>query len=380
MTKKLTAIIALVFFSNTVSAVTLTSNFTITNRVIEKSSFTSTEPAMTYTDNGSGFYTVTDTHSDANRDNLNSPSVSTYWGYGRRNSLVTISLKGKRLGHNFNVYGKIGDSSVMLVSTIPVDAGGNIGLQPGSSGTCSAVGTNDSLTSRLFYTNVSSTMINDGVGCRTIAPNFGGSSKLIKSVGVSRVFYLDLQSLQNDAKYRAAPPDVYSAVNTFNGNALTAGAGNAFRVDIPYINDITIIKKPYFDNVTLLSQDNNFTVKTVGSKVNGSVTVPYVMNGQFTPYDRVTLNVTSLNNFSLVNSLDATKKIPYSLSTSLGTRKFQLATQGAGGGTVLFTDLPKSVSAMQGRYDASFSVDKTSVVSGEYTDTLTAVYQIDLVS
>ena len=47
---------------------------------------------------------------------------------------------------------------------------------------------------------------------------------------------------------------------------------------------------------------------------------------------------------------------------------------------MIFTDLPKSTSSMQGRYDASFLVDKNSVIPGEYTDTITAVYQIDLIS
>lgn len=381
MIKRITGYIALAFFSNIVNAVTLTSEFTITNRVIEKENIVSTEPAMTYTNDGSGFYKITDSHTDAQFTNLNSPRKSSFWGYGRATSLVTIQMKGKRLGHTFNVYGKIGNSSIQLSGSIPLDANGNVGLLNGIRGSCDSVEDNGPAENVIHKINVNSSISSDGGNCITNEYNYGSSSSVIRSTGVERDFYLRLDLLQQDISYRKAPPDVYVGNQSFTGIFISAGnPQGSIKTNIPYINNLTIIKKPYFDNVTLLSQDNTFTVQTVGSKVNGSVTVPYVMNGQFTPYDRVTLNVTSVNNFSLINSLDTTKKIPYSLSTTLGTRKFQLATQGVGGGTVVFTDLPKSASAMQGRFDASFSVDKTSVVSGEYTDTLTAVYQIDLES
>ncbi|EEV3841307.1 hypothetical protein [Escherichia coli] len=376
----LLTMVLMTFFSISSKAVTLKSNFTITNRVIESESFFSTEPAMKYTNDGTGIYTITDTHTDANIANVNSPSISSWWGYGRRSSLITITMVGQRLGHTFQVKGKIGNSSISYKAPVVIDSNGNFAFRPGIRGTCTAVSHNSDYNNMGHSIEVDANITNTGVGCKTDALGYASAATKISSVGVSRVFYLDIKSLQNDIAYRSAPPDVYIGSNTFNGISLTAGSNNSYRIDIPYINEITIIKKPYFDNVTLLSADNIFTVKTVDNRVLGALSIPYVMSGQFTPYDKVTLNVTSMNNFHLIHSTDATKRIPYNLSTTLGSRKFQLISNASGTGSVIFTDLPKSTSSMQGRYDASFLVDKNSVIPGEYTDTITAVYQIDLIS
>lgn len=378
--------ISLFMFSPIAEAAILTSSFTITNKQIESESFKSTEPAMNYTNNGSGFYTITDTHTDANIHNLPGNGLFT-WSYGRRNSITQIIMKGKRLGHTFIVNGKIGPSSVIVqqkTGGILID-GLNISYYPGAVGTCDNVTPiglpvqfNHQGTEPINISiSVNKNMQEDAGGCTS---TFLFYTKLlanpITTTGISREFYLDLASIQNDIKYRNAPPDIYEGSSVSNGIIFLGF--NSFIVPINYTNNVTIIKKPYFDNVTLSSSENLFTVKTVNSELNGSVTVPYVMNGQFTAFDRITLNVTSQNNFSLVNAIDANKRIPYSLSTTIGTRKFQLVNNGIGTGPVIFTDLPKSASAIQGRYDANFSLNKNSVISGDYTDTLTAVYQIDL--
>ncbi|EKN4699391.1 fimbrial protein [Yersinia ruckeri] len=379
MNKAILGVVTLFAFSSIAEAVTLTSNFTITNRVIEKESLISTESAMSYSNNGSGFYTITDTHTDANNSNVNATNPnSSYWGYGRASSIVTIKMKGQRLGYTFNVKGKVGNSSIMYKASIP-GSGGSVGVIAGN---CSFAVNDRLLTDNIYRVNADSNMSTDRVNCFSSSYNYGGATKVIPSIGVSRVFYLDLSSLNNADDYRKAPPDVYIGSNVNNNVSFLSGGNptSSIRRYISYNNYMTIYKKPYFDNVTLLSTENQFTVKTVNNIINGSVTVPYVMNGQFTPYDRITLNVTSLNNFSLVNSSDISKRIPYSLSTTLGTRKFQLANKGTGTGTITFTDLPQSASSIQGRFDADFSTDRSSVVTGDYTDVLTAVYQIDLVS
>lgn len=167
---------------------TLTSDFTITNRVIENEHIVSTEPAMTYTNNGSGFYTITDTHTDATFDNLNSPATSSFWGYGRSTSITTIQMKGKRLGHTFNVYGKVGNSSILLTGNIPLDANGNAGLLVGLRGSCDSISDNGPVTNTTHEISVNSSISTDAKNCITSEYNYGGSSRKVSSTGLNRIF------------------------------------------------------------------------------------------------------------------------------------------------------------------------------------------------
>lgn len=365
-------------FCSVIKAATLESSFSITNRIIEKEVIISSEPNMRYTDNGNGFYTITDGHTDANIDNLNiSPQKSAWWGYGRSSSLVSITMKGQRLGHTFKVLGKLGESSVRLLGNIPTNPDGTgASILAPRVGTCDAVNDEDSnYKNRKYIITVSSDMNKDARNCFTRILKYTSSNQKISSVGLSRIFYLDLASLQKNIDYRNAPSDVYTGSATTEGAFIAGGNPSQYKRIVPYTNNVTIYKKPYFDNVTLFSSDNIFTIKTIGNKFTGNVSVPLILNGQFTPYDKVTLKVTSNNNFNLKNG---TESIPYSLSTTLGTRKFQIANNGISIGVVTFTDLPKSTSSMQGRFDADFSVNTTSISAGDYSDTLTAVYEIDL--
>ncbi|HEH8789626.1 TPA: hypothetical protein SH409_004944 [Salmonella enterica] len=71
--------------------------------------------------------------------------------------------------------------------------------------------------------------------------------------------------------------------------------------------------------------------------------------------------------------------IPYSLSTNIGgQKKYSLANSGVGTGTVTISNLANESYALQGKFDADFTIDKSTAVIGDYTDELTAIFQIEL--
>ncbi|EAN4467302.1 fimbrial protein, partial [Salmonella enterica] len=117
---------------------------------------------------------------------------------------------------------------------------------------------------------------------------------------------------------------------------------------------------------------------TIGNDINGNLVIPYVINGHFTPYNRIVLNVLSLNGFKLKDSI-SNKSIPYSLSTNIGgQKKYTLANLGVGAGAVTIGNLANESYALQGKFDADFTIDKSTAVVGDYNDELTAIFQIEL--
>ncbi|EJF5232434.1 fimbrial protein [Salmonella enterica] len=350
---------------------TVTSDFVITNRKIESYKFSSTEPIATFTDTGNGLFQMHDNFTDAN---INIMLYGNHQlGLIRDNSLFKIRMTGQRLGHSFMVSGKYANSSFR----INVNNTGHFWTLHKNSG-CSVISSD--MSNNIFTINSSSNVDADCKGRTDDIVYPYPQDGVLTASGISRDVYLDMGRLQNDKAYRDAPPDVYTGQGTFSGENIRnrVSKGDGYR--ILYTNKITITKNPYFEGVTLPAGDNVFDVRTTGSEIRGNLVIPYVINGYFTPYNKIILNVTSLNGFKLkdISSPDK-KEIPYSLSTTTGSQRvYPVAINGVNQGTVIISNLPGESYALQGRFNADFSVDKSSAQTGDYSDTLTAVFQISL--
>ncbi|EIX3165155.1 hypothetical protein MKB28_005300, partial [Salmonella enterica] len=103
--------------SNGFSATTVTSEFEITNRVIDSSSITSTDNTMSYTDVGNGLYKIHDNFLDANIPNIRDYG-NQQLGLTRTNSLIKITMTGQKLGHKFTVNAKYANSEIRAISYI----------------------------------------------------------------------------------------------------------------------------------------------------------------------------------------------------------------------------------------------------------------------
>ncbi|HAK6119786.1 TPA: fimbrial protein [Salmonella enterica] len=373
--------LSLSFFScvacATPSAVTtLNSTFEITNRTIESATISSTDSSMKYSDEtGNGLYKIHDDYKDANIFNIqgtgtNAPNQQL--SLKRNQSLVRITLTGKNLGHKITVLGKLANSSVSVVEYTGhyyTDTFYNSGCS-----TVSPTGDIGSIGSEAKFVIASSNNVTQN--CTGSTNSYIFVPHRVNVTGVGRDFYLDIGRLQNDAEYRKAPPDTYTGSGTFNGDQLVGHGGGAYLLN--YTNNITIVKNPYFEGVTMPSGDNVFDTRTTGGQIKGNLVIPYVINGQFTPYNTVSLNVTSLNGFKLKNA-GSRAEIPYSLSTTVGSQRvYPLAKDGKSSGSVTISNLEAESYAIQGRFNADFSIDKNSAQTGDYSDTLTAIFQISL--
>ncbi|EBU1141555.1 fimbrial protein [Salmonella enterica] len=360
---------------------TVNSEFVITNRTIESSNFDSQAPGFVATDTtGSGLYKMSDNFEEARGDIMRDWGLNQQPGIVRTGSLFSIKMKGEKLGHEFTVKGKYAESSLVISATDSYAS--NIFPENRNTG-CDTVRPLDSSpdvwsgSKTISYSITSNN--NMDADCKAnsgyiVFDTRSGKAKL-SSEGRLQVVYLDLESLQKNKKYRDAPPDVYNGSNTYDGNSLK-GYGGGIK-NFKYINNIKIIKNPYFENVTLPKSDNVFAVRKVGNDVRGDLVIPYVINGHFTPYNRITLSVSSLNNFKLKG--DSGYEIPYSLTTGIGRQKeHSLVTSGTSHSPVTITNLMNENYALQGQFNANFSIDKSAVNPGEYTDTLTAIFEISL--
>lgn len=360
-------IFILLLVSSASQAVTVTSMFEITNRTIEKETITSTDTTMNYSTSGNGLYKIADNYQDANINALDYGNQQL--GLKRGNSLISFVMTGQKLGHQFLVQGKYADSSIS--AQIATGAWFNVISNNGCSDVQPRVGLTGTVTFKI--------MASDDVSKQCIAntPDYtfqsGGS---VPVTGINRTFLLDIGRLQNDPAYRKAPPDIYIGSGVFNGERIKNRVGNGF---LPaYTNNITIVKNPYFEGVTLSSGSNVFDTKTVGNNINGNLVVPYVINGHFTPYNTITLQIRSANGFRLKNNGSAAS-IPYSLSTTIGSQRvYSLVSNGTSSGQVVIKNLESESYVLQGRFDADFSIDKNNAVTGDYDDTLTAIFQVTL--
>ncbi|EEP9809410.1 fimbrial protein [Salmonella enterica] len=349
---------------------TVTSEFVITNRKIESYKFSSTDPTASFTDTGNGLFQMHDSFSDANFNVLLYGNQQI--GFQRTpTSLFRIRMTGQRLGHSFEVSGKYANSSFRINAKNT----GNYFNRNWNSG-CSVMYAD--MSNDTFTINSSNNMSADCAG-RTDDVNYGyPANGILNSRGISRDVYLDVGSLQNNKAYRDAPPDIYTGQGTFSGEWIANRVGDGYQIF--YINKITIFKNPYFEGVTLQAGDNVFDVRTTGNEIHGNLVIPYVINGYFTPYNKITLNVTSLNGFKLKDTSSPDKKeIPYSLSTNTGSQRgYPVALNGVSQGAVIISNLPGESYALQGRFNADFTVDKSTAQAGEYSDTVTVVFQISL--
>ncbi|EJQ8147131.1 fimbrial protein [Salmonella enterica subsp. enterica serovar Newport] len=348
---------------------TVTSDFVITNRKIESHTFSSTDPTATFTDTGNGLFQIHDNFTDANINIMLYGNQQ--MGLVRDNSLFKIRMTGQRLGHSFMVSGKYANSSFRINRANK----GSYFSEYKNSG-CSVMSSD--MDNDIFTINSSSNVDADCKGRTNDVGYPYPQDGVLTASGISRDVYLDIGRLQNDKAYRDAPPDVYTGQGTFSNEWLKNRVGNGYRIF--YTNQITITKNPYFEGVTLPAGDNVFDVRTTGSEIRGNLVIPYVINGYFTPYNKITLNVTSLNGFKLKDTSSPDKKeIPYSLSTNTGSQRgYPVAINGVSQGAVIISNLPGESYALQGRFNADFSVDKSSAQTGDYSDTLTAVFQISL--
>lgn len=362
--------------SSSFAATTVTSEFEITNRVIERSSITSTDNTMSYTDVGNGLYKIHDNFLDANI-----PDIMSYGnqqlGLSRTNSLIKITMTGQKLGHKFTVYAKYANSEIRALSYV-VGGFPQVYINNG----CSNVEPSIIIPNGAQYVNykiTSSDNVNVNCAAHTNDVNWAPWSYNVPNIkveGVSRDVYLDIGGLNRSKQYRDVPPDIYTGKSSYFGEVIQNRVGDGFRVY--YYNNIKIIKNPYFENVTLPAGNNIFDVKTVGNDINGNLVIPYVINGHFTPYNRVVLNVLSLNGFKLKDPI-SNNSIPYSLSTNIGgQKKYTLANSGVSAGTVTIGNLANESYALQAKFDADFTIDKSTAVVGDYTDELTAIFQIEL--
>ncbi|EAN5735411.1 fimbrial protein [Salmonella enterica] len=357
------------------ASTTVDSEFVITNRKIDSYHFESTDVTATFTDTtGNGLYLIHDNFTDANIPDLLKYG-NQQLGFSRSNSLIRIKMTGQKLGHSFVVSAKYAKSSFMVTNKKSVYAyypnlvnNGCYSVQPDSV----VNGATD-----VIYTIDSGSNMNTNCTGKTADAIFNyPDERGMYTKGIERDVYLDLESLQNDKAYRDAPPDTYVGMNNFSAETIKNTVGNGYPIN--YVNKITIIKNPYFENVTLPPDDNIFDIRNVGSDVRGNLVIPYVINGYFTPYNSITLSVTSLNDFKLKDA--NFNEIPYSLTTGIGSQKeYSLVTSGVSNvTTVTINNLTNENYALQGRFNANFSVNKSFVQSGEYRDILTVIFQIAL--
>lgn len=366
-------------------AATVNSEFVITNRTIESSQFESDAAGFLVTDvNGNGLYKMKDDFNDATFNQIYHLAGS--WlnqqpGFKREGSQFVVAMKGEKLGYTFNVKGKYANSKVTIYA---VKGEGHIESAYGdlykNTGCISVTPSDVAVPGSLGvdYEITSDSDVNKNCVADTFYMNYGWdkSDLYIRTKGVLREVYLDAGALQKDPKYRNAPPDVYKGTAIYNKEAFVGHGGGILY--LPYTNNIKITKNPYFENVTLPVIDNVFAVRTVGNDVRGDLVIPYVINGHFTPYDRIKLSLTSLNSFKLKDG--SSHDIPYSLTTGIGRQQeHSLVTSGTYNGEVTINNLMNENHALQGQFNANFSVAKTAVTPGNYTDTLTAIFEIALV-
>lgn len=361
-------IVSLIFLCGTVnSSTTLTSEFIITNRTIEKSDFTSTDTSATFTDTGNGLFRISDRFQDATRDMKSTGNHQ--WALIRNSSLIAITMTGQKLGHKFTVRAKYANSQTRsdLNATAGFFGGGsNVG--------CTRVYPRAEIPkgdTAYFIIESDSDVTKE---CKARTWDMAFSVTKSRSYGVSRDVYIDMGRLIKDPTFRNAPPDIYTGTSVYSGEILKNRVGGGYTIQ--YINNMRIYKNPYFESVALPPGDNVFDVKTSGSKIHGDLSIPYVINGQFTPYNTISVNVASLNGFHLSG---ATDRIPYSLKTKMGNQKaYTIANSGVSSGTVTVTNLAGDGGAIRSEFIADFSVDKSAVAVGDYSDTLTAIFQITL--
>ncbi|EHX95590.1 cS5 fimbrial minor pilin subunit [Escherichia coli C691-71 (14b)] len=371
--KKQPIVLTLGFFSFMVqAATTVTSEFEITNKTIEKYTISSTDSTMTYTDvSGSGLYKISDQYSDANVNIRNYGNHQ--FGLLRNNSTVNIIMKGVNLGHTFTVQGKYANSAVSVPNP---QKSFTVRSNNGCSSVSSAYLGNASYT--LYEIRSSNDVTRNCSGQTDQYTHMPNNSGQVNVTGIYRDFYLDIGRLQSDAEYRKAPPDTYIGTGTFAGEVLKNRVGSGYTPT--YTNKITIIKKPYFESVTLPTVDNIFDTRTIGRQIQGNLVIPFVINGHFTPYNTISLQVISLNGFKLQSeNVGSSATIPYSLNMTIGSeRRYSLATNGNGLGNVTINNLESDGYSIQGRFNADFLIDKNTAVTGDYADTLTAIFQISL--
>ncbi|EDX3146867.1 fimbrial protein [Salmonella enterica subsp. diarizonae serovar 61:l,v:1,5,7] len=356
---------------------TVTSEFVITNRKIESYKFSSTDPTASFTDTGNGLFQIHDNFTDANIKNILNYGNQQI-GIKRTNSLIKVKMTGQRLGHSFEVSGKYANSHFIVQN----ESGVNGLFRIESNSGCSEIRPQGAFngTAQLDYLITSNSNVDSNCVGNSSDVSFGmpTAGKFMSTQGISRDFYLNVGSLQNNKAYRDAPPDVYTGQGTFSGEWIANRVGAGYQIF--YINKITIFKNPYFEGGILPAGDNVFDVRATGNEIHGNLVIPYVINGYFTPYNKITLNVTSLNGFKLKDTSSTDKKeIPYSLSTNTGSQRgYPVAINGVSQGAVIISNLPGESYALQGRFNADFTVDKSTAQAGDYSDTVTAVFQISL--
>lgn len=371
MNKKILVMLVLLKLSSGYASTTVTSKFEITNRVIETAAIISTDNTISYSDVGNGLYKLTDSFNDANAKISGGAGI----GLNRLGSLFNITMVGKNLGHRFVLYGKYANASLTM-SGIGSSKVVGFGLFKPVGG-CSLVNpslavVNDSVS--IENTINSNSNVNADCIDRVSSSYWSGSVQL---TGVSRDVYLDVGALQKNANYRNAPPDDYVGSGVYAYDRISTNL-NALVRNFVYVNNVEIIKNPYFEKITLSFGDNLFDVRTTGNNIIGNLIIPYVINGHFTPYNRVILNVTSSNGFKL-KDISSKNSIPYSLSTRIGGQKrYSLATSGVNNGAVTIGNLANESYALQGTFDSDFSIDKSTAQAGDYSDQLTAIFQVEL--
>ncbi|ECO0809276.1 fimbrial protein [Salmonella enterica subsp. enterica serovar Newport] len=371
MNKNFLVMLVLLKLSSGYASTTVTSKFEITNRVIEKATITSTDNTMSYSDVGNGLYKLTDSFNDANATISGTGGI----GLNRLGSLFSITMVGKNLGHRFVLNGKYANASLTMSGI-----GGSMVYGYGlfkPVGGCSLVDPSAVVFSgATSVTNTINSNSNVNADCidRVTAAYFNGSVRL---AGVSRDIYLDVGSLQKNADYRKAPPDDYIGSGVYALDRIST-YNNLLLRNFVYVNNVEIIKNPYFEKVALSFGDNLFDVRTTGNKIIGNLIIPYVINGYFTPYNRIILNVTSSNGFKL-KDISSKNSISYSLSTRIGGQKrYFLVSSGVNNGAVTIGNLANESYALQGTFDSDFSIDKSTAQAGDYRDELTAIFQVEL--
>lgn len=367
-------VLVLLYFPCLIHAnTTVTSRFVITNRTIESATIQSTDTSAVVTNAGNGLYRISDNYQSI-RNRILTDTGNHQVGFWRKSSIAIVTMTGQNLGHTFTVLGKYADSEIS-VSTRS-SAGFDLQFNNG----CSFIDPFDQAfimdTPRHYKIQSDSDVSKDCVGrTKDVTHQFNGPPIVN---GVSRTFYLDIGRLQTDPEYKKAPPDIYFGSGVYTGEVVKNRVGVGFAPS--YINNITIVKNPFFENVTLPIGDNVFDTRTTGGDILGSLVIPYVINGHFTPYNTISLQVHSSNGFKLqMASGGSTISIPYSLSTTIGSQRvYPLVTNGAGLGAVTIRNLEVESYSIQGRFNANFSIDKNTAITGVYSDDLTAIFQIAL--
>ncbi|EUD07283.1 hypothetical protein [Providencia alcalifaciens] len=352
------------------SDTTVKSFFEITNNSLDKIKIESTDKTMHYRDVGNSLFEITDNYTDANINALQYGNQQL--SFRRQTSLIKINMIGKKLGHKFTVYGKYANSNISVASP------GGTYFNTYKNNGCNLVSPNPNNYDKSPPNYVISSDNNVKKDCigSTIEINLSKNNPL-SVIGKNRVVYLDIGDLIKSSEYKNAPPDIYIGTSIYTGEVIHNRVGS--RYTPRYINDITIQKNPFFEGVSLPVQENNFNIKNIEKNIIGQLTIPYVINGQFTPYNKIKLNISSDNNFSLINKTNSSR-IPYSLTTTIGTRQIDLVNNGQlqNSGLIELTNLPKEIYAIQARFDANFSIKNNISITGDYSDNITAIFQISL--